>query len=89
MAYKTCSNCSGGGKVMGMGMIQADCPACDGDGRIVDEVRSIKETKGYQSAKQRLQDSHPELSEEEAEEMLDDAFEKETSKKKKKDEKGA
>lgn len=33
-----CSNCGGTGKLPGDGVIQPDCPVCDGTGRTTDDV---------------------------------------------------
>lgn len=82
MKKTRCTPCSGSGRVMGGGMMMADCDICDGEGKIrfvEDEIDflTIKQTEGYQKAKKRLQSKSPDLSDEKAEELLDEAFEKE------------
>jgi hypothetical protein len=82
MTMQRCTPCGGSGRVMGGGMIIKDCEECDGRGKIKkidDEIDylTMKQTKSYKSAKTRLQKKHPNLSEDEAEKMLDKAFEKE------------
>ena len=71
--------CVGSGKVMGGGMIMKSCHECDGIGKIEiedDEIGylSKKQTDDYVKAKEKLMDSHPELEEDEAEKLLDDAL---------------
>lgn len=82
MKKARCIPCSGSGRVMGGGMMMADCDNCDGEGkiRVVDDeidFLTMKQTEGYQNAKKRLQSKHENLSDEEAEKLLDEAFEKE------------
>jgi hypothetical protein len=67
---------------MGGGMVMADCDYCDGTGKVSgidDEIDflTMKQTEGYQNAKKRLQSKNENLSDEEAEKLLDEAFEKE------------
>lgn len=83
---KRCIPCNGSGKLMGGGMITADCDNCNGVGKVkevaIDEMDylAMKQTEGYRSAKKRLQSSHPDLSGDEAEKLLDEAFENEKPK---------
>lgn len=64
---------------MGAGMLSKDCEDCDGQGKIkeitdeIDYVR-MKKTEAYQSARKRLNDKYPDLSKDEVEVMLDEAF---------------
>lgn len=79
---KRCMPCGGSGRVMGGGMMMMDCDNCDGYGKVTvvdDEIDYLvmKQTEGYQKAKKRLQASNENLSDEEAEQLLDEAFEKE------------
>ena len=77
-----CLPCAGSGRVMGGGMMMADCDICDGVGKVKvveDEIDflTMKQTEGYQNAKKRLQAKNENLSDNEAEKLLDEAFEKE------------
>lgn len=76
MAKKRCISCSGGGKVMGMGMIMQDCEACDGAGKIFvpdDELDflAMKQTESYQKAKDKLKAVDNTIDDKKAEELLD------------------
>lgn len=77
-----CSPCYGSGKIMGGGMItQPDCPHCHGTGKFI-QTSSIdfveaKKTKGYLSAKKRLQKRIPGMEEKAIEELLDKELSKE------------
>lgn len=67
---------------MGGGMMMADCDNCDGEGKVKvveDDIDflTIKQTESYQKAKKRLQAKNDNLSDDEAEKLLDEAFEKE------------
>ena len=82
MEYKRCAPCGGSGSMLGMGMMKRECLDCDGSGKIrfvSDEVAylGMKQTEAYQNAKKRLQKNQPDLSDAEAESLLDEAFEKE------------
>lgn len=87
MKKKACHLCGGSGKVMGMGMMSQDCDNCDGSGKVFehdDEIGyltdTMKKTEGYQNAKERLMAKDENLSDEDAEKLLDEAFEKEKPK---------
>ena len=89
MSMTRCIPCRGSGRLMGGGMITVDCDHCDGSGKIPeikDDINylSIKQTESYQKAKARLISKNENLSDEEAEKLLDEAFEKEKPKIKKK-----
>jgi hypothetical protein len=67
---------------MGGGMMMADCELCDGAGKfkeVSDDIDflAMKQTESYVKAKKRLQARNEDLSDEEAEKLLDEAFEKE------------
>ena len=84
MSKKRCSDCGGSGRVMGGGMINHDCDTCFGSGK-VEEINNeidyleIKNTEAYSKAKKRLKKKHVELSDDEADKLLSEAFEKESS----------
>lgn len=82
-----CADCAGTGQIMGMGMMNKDCPNCDGIGKIIhheDEIgyltEKMKSSDGYQSAKKRLMDQDETITNEKADELLEEAFEKERPK---------
>lgn len=80
-----CLPCNGSGRVMGGGMMMADCENCDGRGKIQEvddelDYLAMKQTQSYLNAKERLMSKNVNLTHEEAEELLDDAFEKEKPK---------
>ncbi len=82
---KRCVPCGGSGEVLGGGMMKSDCHYCHGKGKIkvVDEeidYLAMKQTDGYRNAKSRLMSSHSDISEQEAEKLLDEAFENERPK---------
>lgn len=82
MMKKMCVPCSGSGRLMGGGMMMMDCDSCNGKGNmdhVDDEIDylNMKNNESYKKAKKRLQKKHPNLSDGEAEQLLDDAFEKE------------
>lgn len=82
MNARRCIPCSGSGKVMGGGFMIANCEYCDGSGKIKyvdDEIDylAMKQTESYRNAKARLKSKHNSLSDEDAEKLLDEAFEKE------------
>ncbi len=86
MTLKRCSLCVGSGKIMGGGFMMKACPECDGIGKIEIEEDDIgylekKQTECYQLAKDKLMDAHPNLEEDEAEKLLDDALKQTKTKK--------
>ena len=89
MELKKCRACAGSGKIMGGGMMIKDCHECNGIGKISEikpepDIKTIKQTESYRQAKSRLMEKSPDLTNEEAEKLLDDAFEREKPRKKRK-----
>ena len=79
MAKKRCIPCGGSGQVMGGGMMLTDCDDCDGYGKIVikEEPNYLaKETESYQKAKDEVKKLDENLSDQEAEKILDEEIEK-------------
>lgn len=76
MPRKRCIPCGGSGKAMGGGMILADCDHCDGHGKIdvpPDEIEYLlaKNTEHYNKAKDEIKELGN-LSDKEAETILDE-----------------
>jgi DnaJ-class molecular chaperone len=88
MTTTRCLRCAGAGNYLGTGMTPIDCAECSGRGTIAKEaqvsVLNIKESNGYKSARNRLMDSNPVLTEDEADKLLEEAFEKEKTPRKRK-----
>ena len=83
MARKRCATCYGSGKVMGGGMMMQDCEECNGAGKInvveedIEELNKIaKNTESYKSAKEKIKLVDKNLSDDEAEKILDVEFKK-------------
>lgn len=90
MARKRCIHCQGSGKIMGGGMMLQDCDECYGSGKveIVDEANDIdylvsKQSDAYKAAKSKIKALDENMSDAEAEKLLDDGLSK-TEKKTKK-----
>lgn len=83
MTTTRCLRCNGAGNYLGMGMTPVDCGDCSGSGKVFQkkDVADIKTSDGYLSAKSRLKASNPDLTDDEADELLEEAFEKEKPKK--------
>ncbi len=78
MKYSRCPPCSGSGRVMGGGMMMADCDACDGMGKIPipeDDITYLmdKQTDRYKKAKIAIK-KRLKVDDKEAEELLDNAL---------------
>lgn len=76
MAKKRCLACNGGGTVMGGGKIMKSCEECDGKGRIEaveDDIEFLlkKNSDHYIKAKKDIKKLDENMSEEEAEKILD------------------
>jgi hypothetical protein len=90
VAKKRCIPCGGSGKVMGGGMMLVDCDHCDGHGKIivVEPDYLAKDTESYKKAKDGIKKLDTNLSDSDAEKILDEEIEKQktkTVKSKKKD----
>lgn len=80
MAITRCLSCAGSGQILGGGMIRRDCFDCNGSGKpekITIDYTKAKNTKAYKNAKKRLRKSNQNLSEEDAENLLDQELNKE------------
>lgn len=75
-----CSTCAGSGQVMGGGMMMWDCDHCDGKGKITKieptKFKLKKESPRYKKAVKEIQKLDPNLSEEEAQKVMDDELAK-------------
>jgi hypothetical protein len=76
MSVKRCGHCKGSKIMMGGGMMQVECDHCYGTGKeppTEEEnfTKIAKTTKSYKKAKEKIKESDDNLSDEEAEEMLD------------------
>lgn len=76
MPKKRCMPCGGSGKMMGGGMLLADCDHCDGYGKIDvphDEIDYLlaKNTEHYNKAKEEIKELAT-MTDAEAESILDD-----------------
>lgn len=79
MAKKRCIPCGGSGKVMGGGMMLADCDECDGYGKIIIKEEPdylAKDSDSYKKAKNEIKNLDEKISDQEAEKILDDEIEK-------------
>jgi len=82
-AKKRCDRCAGSGTVLGMGMMPADCPECEGTGKIVeikDELAFLEMTDSYKGALSAIQKLDPSISEEEAKKIFKEEFDKNAAK---------
>lgn len=77
MQLKRCNPCQGSGKMMGGGMITKDCHHCQGKGKI-DDIVVEKSSKHYKRAKENIKKLDTNLSDQEAENMLDEALKEHT-----------
>lgn len=79
MPSKRCSRCVGSGTVMGGGMMMSECYDCDGTGKIkeekITEVMS-KESEEYKKAKERIKSLDENMTEDQAEKLLDEELDK-------------
>lgn len=76
-----CASCYGSGKIMGGGMIMKSCDQCNGHGKIEvadDDIDYLlkKGTDHYKQAKDRIKQSDSSLTDEDAEQMLDEELSK-------------
>lgn len=75
-----CIPCYGSGKLLGPGMISHDCEHCKGKGKIeiieneIDFLE-LKNTESYKKAREQIKEASPLLTDDEADKMLDIAFE--------------
>lgn len=81
MALKRCKPCSGSGKVMGGGMVFTDCDECNGRGKIEIVEQEIdyllaKNTEGYNQAKEKIKKLDDKITDEQAENLLDEELDK-------------
>lgn len=77
MPKRRCSPCGGSGKVMGGGMVMADCNHCDGRGKYDEpeddmEFLLTKESERYKSAVERIKTLDPNLTDAQAQKIFDD-----------------
>lgn len=89
MARKRCTYCQGSGKIMGGGMLLQDCDECYGTGKveIIDEEKDIeylvsKQSESYQNAKNKIKALDDNISDQEAEQILDEELAKPVKNKK-------
>lgn len=75
-----CNICAGSGQVMGGGMLMWDCDKCDGSGKIIKEQPKKfaikKESKHYKKAIKELQELDPNLTDEDAQKVMDEELAK-------------
>lgn len=78
-----CKTCGGSGKVMGGGMMFHDCITCDGEGKLnhKDYLEDVKKSKKYVEAINEIKSLSPQITDDEANEMM----EKQINKRRKKD----
>ena len=82
MASKRCSICVGSGTVMGGGMMMEDCRNCDGSGKVYEiESKELmnKESEEYKKAKDKIKSLDENMSDGEAEKLLDEELEKQNN----------
>lgn len=89
MARRRCTFCGGSGKIMGGGMMMQDCDECYGTGKveIIDEDKELdylvsKQSESYQNAKSKIKALDDNISDQEAEKILDEELAKPSKKKK-------
>jgi septal ring factor EnvC (AmiA/AmiB activator) len=82
MATRTrCKACNGSGKVMGGGMMMAECDDCEGAGRIAivkDDMNelNVRTTESYKKAIEEIRAMSSSITEEQAKKMFDQELEK-------------
>lgn len=83
MASNKCLRCAGSGKIVGLGMMLADCRACEGDGIVAidgvkDKAKTVslldKRSASYRQAIKKIMESG--VSKDEAARIFDEEFEK-------------
>lgn len=90
MNKQRCITCSGSGKVMGGGMMMADCHGCDGKGHNLipdDDIDylQMKETDSYKKAIENIKKTSENITDKQAEDLFEKEFkniDKETKNKK-------
>jgi hypothetical protein len=82
MAKRTrCTVCNGSGKVMGGGMMPAECDECEGLGRVAivqDDIEelNVRMTESYKKAIDEIRAMNSSITEEQAKKMFDQELEK-------------
>jgi hypothetical protein len=77
-----CARCAGTGEIMGNGMIALKCSKCSGSGKYTEEINKEsqvvldKRSKAYKDAIKEIKAVNPNVSEQMAVKLFDDAFNK-------------
>ncbi len=73
-----CSACFGSGEILGLGHIKMDCPNCDGTGKDDCSIKDVidKDSSDYLDAKEKIKAVDVDISDKEAEEILDEELKK-------------
>lgn len=87
MTKKRCVPCGGSGQVRGGGMIMINCEHCEGSGKIIIEDDDLdylvtKQQESYQKAKKNIKAIDENITDEQAERILDDELNKSKTKRK-------
>lgn len=78
---KRCLSCNGSGRVMGGGMMMADCDNCDGRGKIQEaddelEYLQLKTTDSFKNAIDKIKKIDNTLSDDQAEKIFKDELDR-------------
>lgn len=79
--YTRCLCCAGSGKIIGGGFVMKGCEECGGKGKIPEikddiDILIAKESQSYNQAKARIKALDKNMTEDEAEKLLDDELAK-------------